>query len=430
MRADNGMSPEVLAPAGNLDKLKTAIAYGADAVYMSGKQFGLRTFSDNFTHDEMKEGVEYAHSHGVKCYCTVNVMAHEDDIGRLDDEILFLSSIGMDALIISDAGIFRKVRRLAPDMEIHISTQASVTNSEGCMFWYELGAKRVVLARELTLSEIIEIRKAIPADLELECFVHGAMCVSYSGRCLLSNYFTGRSANSGSCAQPCRWGYYVVEEKRLEAPLPIQEDERGTYIFNSKDICMIGHVPELIKAGITSFKIEGRIKGSFYAASVTKAYREAVDLYMKDPSSYQEDPRWQEMLDRTVHREFATGFFYDKPGENAQIFPDKTYHRPAFVVGVVTGYDEEKGCAIVSQRNKIFRGDKIHILMPVGYSEPIVAEELWDEEMNPIESTPHSEMKYYLKVDKPLPAYTFLSRDGDKDEGIYRSGEQPTQTKP
>ena len=422
--------PEVLAPAGNLEKLKTAVAYGADAVYMSGKSFGLRTFSDNFTHEEMKEGVEYAHAHGVKCYCTVNVMAHEDDIAKLDDEIFFLSEIGMDALIISDAGIFRKVRTLTPGMEIHISTQASVTNSEGCKFWYEQGAKRIVLARELTLQEIIAIRREIPPDLELECFVHGAMCVSYSGRCLLSNYFTGRSANSGSCAQPCRWGYYVVEEKRLEAPLPIQEDERGTYIFNSKDICMISHIPELIAAGITSFKIEGRIKGAFYAASVTKAYREAVDLYMQDPSSYSEDPRWQEMLDRTVHREFATGFFYDRPGENAQIFPDKTYHRPAFVVGVVTGYDEEKGCAIVSQRNKIFRGDELHVLVPQGYCEPIVAEEIFDEQMNPIESTPHAEMTYYLKVDRPLPQYSFLSRTGDKDEGIFRSGEQPSQTKP
>lgn len=423
-------SPEVLAPAGNLEKLKTAVAYGADAVYMSGKSFGLRTFSDNFTHDEMKEGVEYAHAHGVRCYCTVNVMAHEDDIARLDEEISFLSELGMDAVIVSDAGIFRKVRKLAPDMEIHISTQASVTNSEGCKFWYEQGAKRIVLARELTLQEIIAIRKAIPADLELECFVHGAMCVSYSGRCLLSNYFTGRSANSGSCAQPCRWGYYVVEEKRLEAPLPIQEDERGTYIFNSKDICMISHIPELIAAGITSFKIEGRIKGAFYAASVTKAYREAVDLYMADPEHYAEDSRWQEMLDRTVHREFATGFFYDKPGENAQIFPDKTYHRPAFVVGVVMGYDEEKGCSIVSQRNKIFRGDTLHVLLPEGYCEPITATEIFDDSGEPIDSTPHAEMTYYLKVDRPLPQYSFLSRTGDKDEGIFRSGEQPSQTKP
>lgn len=412
--------PEVLAPAGNLEKLKTAIAYGADAVYMAGKQFGLRTFSDNFTHEEMREGVEYAHARGVKCYCTVNVMAHEADISLIDDEIRFLSEVGMDALIISDAGIFRKVRRIAPNMEIHISTQASVTNSEGCMFWYEQGAKRVVLARELTLDEIRKIRSAVPADLELECFVHGAMCVSYSGRCLLSSYFTGRSANSGSCAQPCRWGYHLVEEKRPEDQFPIVEDERGTYVLSSKDICMISHIPELIAAGISSFKIEGRIKGAFYAASVTKAYREAVDLYMQSPDAYREDERWQTMLNRTVHREFATGFYFDKPMENAQIFPEKTYHRPAFVVGVVTGYDAQKGCAIVSQRNKIFQGDTLHVLMPEGYCEPIVATELWDEEMNPIDSTPHSEMVYYLKVDKELPAYTFLSRDGDKDEGIQR----------
>lgn len=422
-------APEVLSPAGNLEKLKTAVAYGADAVYMSGKSFGLRTFSDNFTHEEMEEGVEYAHSHGVKCYCTVNVMAHEDDIAHLDEEILFLSKIGMDALIVSDAGIFRKIRKLTPDMEIHISTQASVTNSEGCMFWYEMGAKRIVLARELTLEEIRSLRAKLPMDLELECFVHGAMCVSYSGRCLLSNYFTGRSANSGSCAQPCRWGYYVVEEKRPDELLPVSEDERGTYIFNSKDMCMIEHIPELVSAGITSFKIEGRIKGAFYAASVTKAYREAVDLYMKDPAHYEEDPRWKALLERTVHREFATGFYYDRPGENAQIFPDKTYHRPAFVVGMVTGYDEERGCAIVSQRNKMYKGDTLHVLMPEGYCEPIVAEEMWDEKGNPIESTPHAEMTYYLKVEKPLPAYSFLSRDGDKDEGIIASGEKPAQTR-
>ena len=418
--SDAMCKPEVLAPAGNLEKLKTAIAYGADAVYMAGKQFGLRTFSDNFTHEEMREGVEYAHARGVKCYCTVNVMAHEADISLIDDEIRFLSEVGMDALIISDAGIFRKVRRIAPNMEIHISTQASVTNSEGCMFWYEQGAKRVVLARELTLDEIRKIRSAVPADLELECFVHGAMCVSYSGRCLLSSYFTGRSANSGSCAQPCRWGYHLVEEKRPEDQFPIVEDERGTYVLSSKDICMISHIPELIAAGISSFKIEGRIKGAFYAASVTKAYREAVDRYMQSPDTYSEDERWQTMLNRTVHREFATGFYFDKPMENAQIFPEKTYHRPAFVVGVVTGYDAQKGCAIVSQRNKIFQGDTLHVLMPEGYCEPIVATELWDEEMNPIDSTPHSEMVYYLKVDKELPAYTFLSRDGDKDEGIQR----------
>lgn len=416
----NVRAPEVLAPAGNLEKLKTAIAYGADAVYMSGKQFGLRTFSDNFTHEEMAKGVAYAHEHGVKCYCTVNVMAHEDDISLIDDEIRFLSEVGMDALIISDAGIFRKVRTIAPDMEIHISTQASVTNSEGCMFWYEQGAKRVVLARELTLEEIKKIRSVVPPELELECFVHGAMCVSYSGRCLLSSYFTGRSANSGSCAQPCRWGYHLVEEKRPEDQFPIVEDERGTYVLSSKDICMISHIPELIAAGISSFKIEGRIKGAFYAASVTKAYREAVDRYMQDPGSFAEDERWQALLNRTVHREFATGFYFDKPMENAQIFPEKTYHRPAFVVGVVTGYDAECGCAIVSQRNKIFQGDTLHVLMPEGYCEPIVATELWDEEMNPIDSTPHSEMVYYLKVDRELPAYSFLSRDGDKDEGIKR----------
>lgn len=416
--------PEILSPAGDMEKLKTAIAYGADAVYMAGKQFGLRTFSGNFTHEEMIEGVRYAHERNVRCYCTMNIMAHQDDMKAVDDEILFCQKAGIDACIVSDAGIFRRIRAIAPDMEIHISTQASVTNADGCKFWYELGAKRVVLARELTLEEIIEVRKEIPADMEIECFIHGAMCVSYSGRCLLSNYFTGRSSNRGSCAQPCRWGYYVVEEKRLEAPLPIEEDERGTYIFNSKDISMIDHIPELVRAGITSFKIEGRIKGAFYVASATKAYREAIDAYFANPDAYETNDAWRELLDRTVHRDFATGFFYDRPGENAQIFPDKTYNRPAFVVGVVIGYDEEKQCAVVSQRNKLFAGDQIHVLTPNGYREPIIAQALWNEEGEPIDSTPHSMMTYFLKVDSPLPPYSFLSRDGDKDKGIFRSTEK------
>ena len=415
---------ELLAPARTADIGIAAVDCGADAVYIAGPAFGARQAAGNSVEDVARL-CRYAHRFGVRIYVTVNTLVYEEEIPEVRRLLQQLREAGVDALIVQDAA----VTRLAPEgMILHASTQCAIRTPEKARFTESLGYGRLVLERELSLEQIRAIREAV--DAELECFVHGAMCVSYSGRCLLSNYFTGRSANSGSCAQPCRWGYYVVEEKRLEAPLPIQEDERGTYIFNSKDICMIGHIPELIRAGITSFKIEGRIKGAFYAASVTKAYREAVDLYMKDPDAYREDEKWQQMLDRTVHREFATGFFYDKPGENAQIFPDKTYHRPAFVVGIVTGYDEEKGCAIISQRNKIFKGDTLHVLTPDGYPDPIIAEEIFDENGDPIESTPHAEMTYLLKVEKPLAAYSFLSRDGDKDEGIYKSGEQPAQTKP
>lgn len=407
---------EILSPAGDLDKLKAAVAFGADAVYLSGKSFGLRAGSGNFDHDEMKEAVDYAHGHGVLCYITMNILAHAKDMAVLDSEIHFCHTIGADALIVSDAGIFRRIRTLYPDFEIHISTQASITNADGCLFWYEQGARRIVLARELTLSEIADIRRQIPDDLKLECFVHGAMCVSYSGRCLLSNYFTGRSANHGECAQPCRWKYSVTEEKRPDQPIPVEEDARGTYLFNSKDICMIDHIPELVQAGIDSFKIEGRIKGSFYAATTTKAYREALDAYMASPDEYKPDPFCKASLERTVHRVFGTGFFYDMPADNAQIYMDDTYLRPAFVAGMVIGYDRENGLAIISQRNKISEGDLLHVLMPVGRHEPILAEGLLDENREPIQSTPRAKMLYYLPVKEELPVFTFLSRDGDKDK--------------
>lgn len=411
---------EVLSPAGDPEKLRTAIAFGADAVYLSGKTFGLRTFSGNFSHEEMAEAIAYAHSRNVKCYVTMNIMADEADIDVVDEEIKFIDSVGADAVIVSDAGIFRKVRKLAPNLEIHISTQASVTNSEGCMFWYEAGARRVVLAREVSLEQIREIRSKIPADLELECFIHGAMCVSYSGRCLLSSFFTGRSANKGSCAQPCRWGYTVAEEKRLNSPLPVEEDERGTYIFNSKDICMIDHIPELIKAGVNSFKIEGRIKGAYYAAAVTKIYKEAVTMFFENPESYSVQPRWHELLEKVVHRDYATGFFFDRPSENAQIVYDKSYNKPAFVVAVTLDFNPETGLYHMQQRNKVFRGDTVNVLSPDGWVDPFIISELYSEDMLPIESTPHSLMNYYMKPNREIsmPPMSFISRDGDKDGGV------------
>lgn len=413
--------PEVLSPAGDLEKLKTAIAFGADAVYMSGKEFGLRTFSGNFDHDQMKEGIAYAHERGVKCYVTMNVFALEKDIEKIDDEIDFVAhEAKADAVLVSDPGIFSRVKAVAPDLDIHISTQASVTNSESCNFWYSLGAKRIVLAREVSLEQLRSIKPKLPSDLEIECFVHGAMCMSYSGRCLLSNYFTGRRSNGGSCAQPCRWGYALVEEKRPEDVLPIEEDDRGTYILNSKDICMIEHVPEMIESGVDSFKIEGRIKGAYYAAASAKVYREAVDLYMKDPEGFKVDPRWLELLEHVVHRDYDTGFFYDSPSDDAKIVYDKSYNKLAFVVGVVEAYDKERGMYLVSQRNKLYRGDCLNVLKPEGYVDPVVAEELYDENMNPLESVPHPQMKFWLKPQDAceIPPMSFLSRAGDKDGGI------------
>ncbi|SCW56878.1 putative protease [Ruminococcaceae bacterium YRB3002] len=416
------MRVEVLSPAGDMEKLKTVIAYGADAVYMSGKSFGLRTFSGNFTHDEMVEGIAYAHAHGVKCYVTLNILAVEEDLQYLDDEIDFVAhEAKADAVLVSDPGIFARVRKVAPDLEIHISTQASVTNSGACTFWQEQGASRIVLAREVSLAQIREIRKSIDPSLQLECFVHGAMCVAYSGRCLLSNYFTGRRSNGGACAQPCRWGYSVVEEKRPDLIMPLEEDARGTYIFGSKDICMVEHVPEMIESGINSLKIEGRIKGAYYAACATKVYREAVDTYYRDPSSYKADPRWLELLDKVVHRDYDTGFFYHSPSEDAKIDSSKSYNKPAFVVGVVSGVEETTGLVRVTQKNKFYSGDVLNVLMPSGYVDPVTVLEMYDDKHNPIDSCPHPEMTVYVKLScGNLPELSFLSRDGDKDYGINK----------
>lgn len=400
-----------------MEKLRVAIAYGADAVYLSGQRYGLRAQSSNFSPEEMKEAVAYAHQRGVRCYITMNIYARPEDFSGMDEEILHCRDIRADAFIVSDPGIFSKIRELWPEAEIHISTQASVTNADACLFWHRLGAKRVVLARELSLQDIIEIRRRIPPSLELECFVHGAMCVSYSGRCLLSDTFTGRSGNRGNCAQPCRWEYRIAEVKRPDQELTLEHDERGSYILNSKDLCMLEHIPELIEAGVNSFKIEGRIKGAFYTAVTTKAYREAAEAYCRDAEAYVFRQQWKNLVDRTVHREFGTGFFFDRPEDNAQIFPDQTYHKPAFVVGVVVGYDEVKHRVIISARNKIFEGDALSVLTPEGDERKIIAKELQNEEGEPIQSTPTPQMIYSMKSAEVLPVYSFLSKDGNKDLG-------------
>lgn len=410
--------PEILAPAGDFEKLRVAAAYGADAVYLSGRRFGLRAGSANFSPEEITEAIRYCKSRNVRCYIAMNILARPEDIVHVESEARHCAEAGADAFIVSDPGIFSIIRRSCPDSDIHISTQANVTNAEACRFWHSLGARRIVLARELSLREIAEIRSEIPEDLELECFVHGAMCVSYSGRCLLSDRFTGRSANRGDCAQPCRWEYRVSEVKRPDEIFTVEADATGSYIFNSKDMCMIRHIPELVRAGINSLKIEGRVKGSFYAAGVTRAYREAVDLYFSDPSAYTVSDKWIRFLDRTVHREFGTGFFFDRPGENPQLFPEQISHKPAFVVGMVTRYDPLTHRVYVSQRNKLNLGDEVSVITPDGAEYRITATELLDEKGVPIESTPHPLMNYSMTCPHALPEYSFLSKDGDKDVSL------------
>ena len=411
---------EVLSPAGSPEKLRTAIAYGADAVYMSGKKFGLRTFSDNFDHDQMKECIAYAHEHGVKCYVTMNIMGLEDDMKVINDEIDFTAhEAHADAVLVSDPGIFSRVKDVAPDLDIHISTQASVTNSDACNFWHKQGATRIVLARELSLEDIRNIRANISPELELEAFVHGAMCISYSGRCILSNYFTGRRSNGGACAQPCRWGYSLVEEKRPDMLFPVEQDERGTYVLSSKDLSMIEHVPDLIGAGIDSLKIEGRIKGDYYAAVTAKVYREAVDLYYKDPSAWSVNPKWPELLEKLTHRDYDTGFFYDSPCDDAKIALDRTYVKPAFVVAQITGKTAD-GAYRAVQKNKLYAGDILNVLKPDGYEEPVKAVSITDADGNALESVPHPGTEFIVRFDRDcdLPELTYLSRDGDKDDGI------------
>lgn len=399
---------ELLSPAGDLEKLKSAVLYGADAVYLSGKQFGLRAFSGNFDDSQLTEGIAFAHANGIKAYVTVNIFGHPRDFADMGKYILFLAGSGADALIVSDAGIFSLIREIAPETEIHISTQSSITNAKACEFWHKAGASRIVLARELTLAEIIQIRREVSPGLELEVFVHGAMCMTYSGRCLLSSYFTGRNGNRGECAQPCRWKYRVSEVKRPEMPLEIAEDDTGTYLFNSKDLCMIEHIPALIEAGISCFKIEGRMKGVFYVSTVTKAYREAIDAYYADPASWTPDPRLMEDLRKTVHREFDTGFFFTRPGIDAKISYDDNYIKEAKVVGVITGYDAKAKRATVEQRNKIAEGERLEIVSPKGRHFIVAARELRDEQGNSIDSTPHPLMIYTMSMRVPVVPGSFM----------------------
>ena len=392
--------PELLVPASSLEVLKIAVIFGADAVYIGGEAFGLRAKAKNFTNEEIKEGIAFAHEHGVKVYITANILAHNQDLEGVKKYFTELKEIKPDALIISDPGVFMIAKEICPEIEIHISTQANNTNYGTYQFWYAQGAKRVVSARELSLVEIKEIRDNIP----------GAMCISYSGRCLLSNYFTGRDANQGACTHPCRWKYAVVEEKRPGEYLPVYENERGTYIFNSKDLCMIEHIPELIEAGIDSFKIEGRMKTALYVATVARTYRKAIDDYLESPELYQKNMDWyKEQISNCTYRQFTTGFFFGKPDETTQIYDSNTYVKKYTYLGIVGSVDEH-GRYRIEQRNKFSVGEKIEVMKPNGENRTVTVRAIVDEEGNAMESAPHPQQVLFIDLGEPLERYDILRR--------------------
>lgn len=401
---------ELLIPASSLEVLKTAVIFGADAVYIGGEAFGLRAKAKNFSMEEMKEGIEFAHAHDVKVYVTANILAHNDDLEGVREYFEELREIKPDALIIADPGVFEIAKEVCPEIERHISTQANNTNYATYNFWYRQGASRVVSARELSLKEIKEIRERIPEDLEIETFVHGAMCISYSGRCLLSNYFTGRDANQGACTHPCRWKYAVVEEKRPGEYLPVYENERGTYIFNSKDLCMIEHIPELIDAGIDSFKIEGRMKTALYVATVARTYRKAIDDYLESPEKYKANMPWyQEQISNCTYRQFTTGFFYGKPDQNTQIYDNNTYVKEYTYLGYAEEVDE-KGLAHITQRNKFCVGETIEIMKPDGRNLSVTVRTIYDENGESVESAPHPQQKLAVDLGTEIEKYDLLRR--------------------
>ena len=390
---------ELLIPAGSLEVLRTAVDYGADAVYIGGEMFGLRAKAKNFSREDMLEGIAYAHSKGKKVYVTANILAHNDDLEEAKKYFEELKTIKPDAVIISDPGIFAIAKEVMPEMEIHISTQANNTNYATYKFWWQLGATRVVTARELSLEEIKKIRKNIPEDMEIETFVHGAMCMAYSGRCLLSNYMTGRDANQGACTHPCRWKYHVVEENRPGEYMPIEENERGTYIFNSKDLCMIEHIPALVEAGIDSFKIEGRMKTALYVATVARTYRKAIDDYIKGPDLYKDNLEWyKEEIGKCTYREFTTGFFFGKADDKTQIYDNNTYVKNYIYLGTVENIDGDNRLYF-EQKNKFFVGDTIELMKKNGDNIFVNILSIKDEDGNEQESAPHPKQKLVVEIE-------------------------------
>lgn len=393
---------ELLAPAGDLEKLRAAVDYGADAVYFGGELYSLRAGAGNFSYEEMKEGIAYAHAHNVRCYLTINIFAHNADIEPLEAYLNKIKELEIDAFIVSDPGIIYMIKEIMPDAEIHLSTQANMTNYKTAEFWMKQGVKRIVLARELTFDEIHELREKLPPEMEFEAFVQGAMCISYSGRCLLSNFMIERDANRGACAHPCRWKYALVEEQRPGEYYPIEEDERGTYILNSRDLCMIDHIPELVEGGIASAKIEGRMKSAFYVATVVGAYRRAIDAYYEDPENYQFKEEWLTELKKVSHREFTTGFYFNQPTNKDQNYLTSAYTREYTFIGVVKSYDPETQMAIVEQRNKMTVGEEIEVFGPHTDFFTQKLEVLLNEDGEPMESAPHPQQLLQIKMEQPV----------------------------
>ena len=408
-------APELLSPAGNFEKLRAALLYGADAVYLAGQSFGMRSAADNFTVEELYEAVKYTHERGKRVFLTLNTMPHGDEYAPLREFLGEIKDAGIDAFIVADLGVMATLKSIIPDAEIHISTQASIVSPEAALAYVALGAKRLVLARELNIEEIKAIRAAIPADIELEAFVHGSMCVSYSGRCMLSNMMTERDANRGRCTQPCRWNYIIYEEKRPDLPIPIEQTELGTFIMSSKDMCTVEHVPELIRAGINSFKIEGRMKSAYYTAVVTNAYRMAIDAYLSDPEGYEFDPAWYRELESVSHREYCTGYYFDKPIENAQLSTMTGYIRDKAYFATATEQDvpcelERLAAAGIElqnengrlyrfiQRNKVKLGDRAELISPRKIGNPLTVNEIYLPDGSSVESAPHPSMIFWARV--------------------------------
>ena len=400
--------PELLAPAGDLEKLKMALIYGADAVYLGGEQFGLRKAAKNFNLDQIEEGVNFAHKRGKNVYVTLNIIPHNEDLVGLGEYVHNLNDLNVDGVIVSDPGVFSIVRRETPSLPIHLSTQASATNYETIKFWYDLGIKRIVVARELSLKEIKEIIGRMPKDLEIEAFVHGAMCISYSGRCLLSNYMANRDSNRGECAHPCRWKYYLMEEKRPGEYFPVYENEKGTFIFNSKDLCMLNHIPELVESGIASFKIEGRVKSQYYVSTVVRSYRMAIDEYFKNPEKYIYKEEWLDEIKKASYRDFTTGFYFGKPTGEEQVYTNSSYIRTYDFSGLVLNYDENTRIATIEQRNRMFLGDEIEVFGPDKYHFTQKIEKMWNEKGEEIDVAPHPQQIVKMKMNKPVENWDIL----------------------
>ena len=410
---------ELLIPASSLEVLKVAVTYGADAVYVGGEVFSLRAKAKNFSMDDLKEGVKFAHEHGVKVYITSNILAHNDDLDAAYKYFNELKDVHMDALIISDPAIFTIAREIFPDLDIHVSTQANNTNYGTFNFWHKLGTKRVVTARELSLEEINEIRGKIPEDMEIETFIHGAMCISYSGRCLLSNFLTGRDANQGACTHPCRWKYSVVEETRPGEYMPVYENERGTYIFNSKDLCMIEHIPDLMKSGIDSLKIEGRMKTALYVATVARTYRRAIDDYLESEEKYLANlDYYRDEITKCTYRQYTTGFFYGKPTEETQIYDSNTYNKTYTYLGMIMGsinareigVDKDITLYEIEQRNKFSISEEIEIMNTDGTNSFVKVLDIYDENGVAMESAPHPKQKLFINLGKELDKFNILRR--------------------